>query len=354
MPKKQVNYRTIEIARLSRGIGQPVLAMEIGIAQGTLSKIESGILSASNDIIEKISKALDYPVDFFAEEITVPPSFAIHYRKKKVLQGIELQKMQYGLYIKKHFIKKLMKAVNITSKMVYLSPDEYGDPEAIAAIVRNKWGVPRGPINNLVNLVESVGVVILLVEFNDDNIDGEVIPDEDGLPVIYINKNMSADRIRFTLAHELGHLIMHSKDYIVPGEVAEKEANFFAAEFLMPSDDIRYQLDESLNLSRLADLKRHWKTSMVSIVMTASRIGAISDKKQKSLFAQLYGKGYKMKEPELGLQPENPTIVKQIFNIYFDQLNYSIEDLTELVPLDRKELRSIIDTYSNKTFRLSF
>lgn len=353
MLKKQINHNTIEIARISRGYSQKELCEKIGIQQGSLSKYESGLLVPNSEIIESISKELNYPVHFFYEDIIIPPSFAIHYRKKKALSGIELQMLQYRLYIMKHIVKKLMKAVTIQNRMIHISPDEYGDPEHIAHIVRQKWGVPRGPIKNLVSLVESVGVVVLLVDSNNSDLDGEVVPDEDGQPIIYLNKNRSVDRLRFTLAHELGHLIMHTSDYIVPGEIAEQEANIFAAEFLMPSEDIRYQIDEDINIARLADLKRHWKVSMAALAMTARRIGAINDSKFKSLMIQLSQKGYRKKEPELGLPPESPTIVKQILDLYFDKLSYSIEDLEEIVPLQKVELKGMIDLYNNKTIRLS-
>jgi Zn-dependent peptidase ImmA (M78 family)/transcriptional regulator with XRE-family HTH domain len=283
MQKQQVKPNTIEIARLSRGWVQLELSEEIGIRQGTLSKIESGLIPASEEVIEKIAKVLNYPVSFFYEDIVVPPTFAIHYRKKKSLDGIELQKLQYNIYIMKHFVKKLSKAVNIKNNMCYLNPDDHGDPEEIAYMVRQKWNIPRGPIKNLMSVVEAAGVIVLLVDYDNDEIDGEVVPDENGMPFIYLNKNRPADRIRYTLAHELGHLIMHSKDYIVSGEQAEQEANLFASAFLAPSNDIRYQLDDNLSLGRLADLKRHWKISMAALVKAAERVG-VDSRRIKSLW----------------------------------------------------------------------
>ncbi|RYE24769.1 MAG: ImmA/IrrE family metallo-endopeptidase [Sphingobacteriales bacterium] len=351
MQRQQVKPNTIEIARLSRGKVQLELSEEVGIKQGTLSKIESGLIIPNEDIIEKIAKSLNYPVAFFYEDIVIPPTFAIHYRKKKALDGLELQKLQYKIYILKHFVKKLTKAVNIKNNMFYLNPDEHGDPEEIATQIRLKWSIPRGPIKNLMSIVEAAGVIVLLVDYENDEIDGEVVPDENGMPFIYLNKNRPPDRIRFTLAHELGHLIMHTKDYIVSGVQAEDEANLFAGAFLAPSDDIRYQLDDNLSLARLADLKRHWKMSMASLVKAAERVG-VESKKTKSLWVQLSKSGYRKKEPDLGIPYEHPTLVKQIFDIYFDSLGYSIDDLASLVPLYKTEIRGIIDLYSNKTIRL--
>src|SRR4051812_34124108 len=102
MQREQVNPKSVEIARLSRGKGQLEISDALGIKQGTLSKIESRLSPISDDLITKLGSILGYPVSFFYEEISIPPSFAIHYRKKKVFTGIELQKMQYSIYIMKH------------------------------------------------------------------------------------------------------------------------------------------------------------------------------------------------------------------------------------------------------------
>ncbi len=77
-----------------------------------------------------------------------------------------------------------------------------------------------------------------------------------GYYVIIINKNFSNDHKRFTLAHELGHLIMHTSNEFLISEYRDKEdeANRFASEFLMPSDAISNSL-RGLKLQYLVELK---------------------------------------------------------------------------------------------------
>src|SRR5690606_22384920 len=115
---------------------------------------------------------------------------------------------------------------------------------------------------------------------------------------IYINKDASADRQRYTLAHELGHLIMHCGKYIPTVEEAEVEADRFASEFLMPELEIKHQLNSRLSFSQLGDLKRYWKCSMSSIVMRAHKLGIIGKDRYTSLYVQLSRAGYKKKEPD--------------------------------------------------------
>lgn len=344
--KLQINHKMIEIARVSRGYNQSELAEKIGVEQGTLSKIETGLLKPKDDIIDKLCNVLEYPASFFTEDIKVLSPLITHYRKRKSLTNTKLDIIEYNIYIKKYFVKKLLKSANIPNKIFHISPEDH-DPEDIARIVRQKWNTPRGPIKSMVSLLESVGIIILQIEHNDEKLDGEMIPDENNLPVIYINKNLSGDRQRFTLAHELGHLIMHGGSYIPNIDEAEREANYFAAEFLMPADDIRYQLPENLSINQLGDLKRFWRVSMAAIVRRARDLNVIEDSRYTSLNVQLSRAGYKKKEPDFDVFPDRPSIIKQLLTLHFTELGYTIEELANYLSVTINEMKNIIDFYSD-------
>lgn len=87
--------------------------------------------------------------------------------------------------------------------------EEFGDPRDIARMTRAHWGMPRGPVNDLVQTLEAAGIIVVMMDFETSRVDaiGRWIP---GLPPIFcVNQNIPKDRLRFTLAHELGHMIMH-------------------------------------------------------------------------------------------------------------------------------------------------
>lgn len=350
--KLQINFRMIEIARISRGFNQKDLAEKVGIEQGTISKLETGLLSANKEILDKLCHVLNYPPSFFADNINVLSPLITHYRKRKSIANQKLDFIEYNIYIRKHIIKKLLKSADIPYKLFHLDPQDY-DPEDIARIVRQKWKVPRGPIENLVKLVENAGVIILQIEHNDDKLDGEMIPDESNLPLIYVNKNLSGDRQRFTIAHELGHLIMHSGETIPDLRMSEIEANNFASEFLMPSDDIRFQLNERLSIAQLGNLKRYWKVSMAALVRRAKDLNIIDDSRYKSLNVQLSKAGFKKKEPDFDVFPEKPSIVKQLFSVHFNELGYTYKELSDVLCLNEQELKSVKSFYSDNLFALN-
>src|ERR1019366_9937990 len=89
----------------------------------------------------------------------------------------------------------------------------------------------------------------------------------------------AGDRLRLTLVHEVGHIIMHES----ATPTMEVEANAFAAEFLAPRKEIKGSL-LGLNMAKLADLKRHWKMSMQALIMRAYELKTITESQRRYLF----------------------------------------------------------------------
>jgi Zn-dependent peptidase ImmA (M78 family) len=128
-------------------------------------------------------------------------------------------------------------------------------------------------------------------------------------PLMFLNTEVPTDRKRLTMAHELGHLCLHTLDI---GDDVEGEANAFAAEFLMPADVIRPQL-RNLNLGRLIDLKRVWGVSIQALIERASQLGMMPTKRRTALYKQLSARGWIRQEPASEeLAPETPRLAGEI------------------------------------------
>ena len=117
-------------------------------------------------------------------------------------------------------------------------------------MVRMQWRMPIGPVRGLVRWLEAAGCLVIEEDFGTTHVDGlsQWIDDH---PIVLLNSAAPTDRKRLTVAHELGHLTLHSRDI---SDDVEGDANAFAAEFLMPSETIRPQL-RKLTTGRLHDLK---------------------------------------------------------------------------------------------------
>jgi Zn-dependent peptidase ImmA (M78 family) len=125
----------------------------------------------------------------------------------------------------------------------------------------------------------------------------------DDLPVMLVNERIPTDRLRLTIAHELGHLCLHSLEIT---STMEDEANSFAAEFLMPTEAIRSQL-RNLTLGRLQDLKREWGVSMQALIEKAHAIGYLTSQRRTSMYKSFSANGWRIREPGSDALPPETT-----------------------------------------------
>jgi Zn-dependent peptidase ImmA (M78 family) len=151
---------------------------------------------------------------------------------------------------------------------------------------------------------------------------------------------MPADRERFTLAHELGHLVMHTTTI---SEDAEHEADEFAAEFLMPAAEIRAQL-RGIDLGTAYSLKLAWKVSMGALIRRARDLGLVSESRYKSLNVMKSKKGWHRNEPGT-LDHEEPTVIKALIEVHLDEHNYTVNELADTLGLREAEFRELYDVH---------
>jgi Zn-dependent peptidase ImmA (M78 family) len=215
---------------------------------------------------------------------------------------------------------------------------DYGSPQEVARELRRHWSVSRGPINNLTRLIERHGGIVVHTEFRTGEMDGVYYPFPEIPPVIFLDRNQTGDRLRFTLAHELGHIVMHQ--HPSDPEKVEEETDAFAGEFMMPEQDIRTQL-QRLDLQKLARLKPEWGMSMAALLVRAERIGTISHRKYRSLWTKMGKAGYRKREPaELDIPKEEPKLESRLIELHLNELGYSVEELAGSVHLNLEDFRS--------------
>jgi Zn-dependent peptidase ImmA (M78 family) len=202
--------------------------------------------------------------------------------------------------------------------------------------------LPSGPARDLVKVIEDAGGIVIPYDFGTAKIDGasQYIPPLP--PLFFINVNIPGDRWRFSLAHELGHMILHD----TPRPDMEKEANRFAAEFLMPEVDISPYLG-SLTFNKLLDLKIYWKCSMQSIVKRAKDIGAIPERTATYLFKQLSKAGYRTKEPG-EFEREKPTLLSKLLGLHLNTMGYTVSNMCDLLGIYPDDFNALYASVSDQ------
>lgn len=330
----EFNPDMLVLARESRGYTQTELARLIGVEQGTISKLEGGLVLAPDELVTKAADALKYPIEFFLqnEKVYGFGSSVFYHRKRQGLPIRQLRKLHAEMNIRRFGLKKLLRAaaVDTENNFEHHDPQEYrGRIEVIARAVRTAWRIPPGPIRNLTETLENAGAIIIRHDFGTRKADAVSEWIEPNPPIFFVNSNpdVTGDRMRFSMAHELGHVVMHR--YPVPD--MEDQADRFAAEFLLPERDIAHQLTR-LTLPKLAILKQEWRVSMGSLIEHAYRIGNISKSQRSRLIIQLRADTHSYREPiDTDIAIEKPTLLDELIQAHLTQLGYSVQEVSRLM-----------------------
>jgi Zn-dependent peptidase ImmA (M78 family)/transcriptional regulator with XRE-family HTH domain len=338
------NGDMLRLARQRRGFHQTEAAKRLGIDQSLLSRFENGLVEVRQEFIQRASQVYGLPVSFFHQHDPVygaPVSVHPMWRRKAEVTVREMDSVVAELNMRIIHLRRLLEGAQVanTNDMPRLDLEEYGSPERVAGLLRAHWKVPSGPLRNLTLLVEKAGALVAHSQLGRASISGVTFAVPGMPPLIVLNSDQPCDRLRFSLAHELAHLVMHR----FPTSNMEKEANEFATALLMPAADIRqYFRGKKIDLSTLAALKPEWQVSMAAILMRAHSLNFVSDNQHTYLWKQISARGYRLREPPaLDFPAEKPELLKQILDLHASALGYEPADLAKLLCVYESELRDL-------------
>ena len=299
------------------------------------------------NFVEELASVLNYTPEFFYETgrpYGMPP---FHYRRRKKLGQKPLDKMIAEMNIRRLHLRILLRSYDARSNgfIPEIDRNEYQSfvsrafsVEDAARHLREQWMLPDGPIDNVTDLIEENGGVVIPCNFDNDLIDA-VSQRIDGIPVLFfVNMNAPADRIRMTLCHELAHMVLHTTT-LLEDEVMEDEADLFAGAFLLPAKSIRAQLNK-FDIRQIANLKRHWKVSMSSIAMRADRLNMITPYQKKSFFIEMSKLGYRKSEP-YEPKKEYPKKLSRLISHHLNVLGYSTPELAKALYISAAEFEKM-------------
>jgi Zn-dependent peptidase ImmA (M78 family)/transcriptional regulator with XRE-family HTH domain len=304
----QINIGMLTLAREAKGYTQKDLADQIGCNQSRLSRIEAGELMPQESDIQNLVRALGQSRDFFFQQGETMPASVSFYRKTQTLPLKMLRQCNAQMNIHRLEIEQKVGDAKLEKReLPYLPPETNGGAKVVAQIVRQRWGIKNGAVQHLTQLVENTGCVIVNYLFPSTKLDGLCIRATGKPPIIFLNKDLPKSRRRLSLAHELGHLVMHTE----PHETVEDQAWEFAEEFLMPAAEIGQQFN-GLNLDKLGQLKKEWGVSMQAILYRAKKLGKIGESYNRFLWMQIGKCGYRVNEPfEDAIPDEKPTELEE-------------------------------------------
>lgn len=298
-------------ARRASGLTQSELAAKAGVTQAALSRYENGLREPDEMQLEALATALGVTVRFLRHAGRVRGAMAVdaHMRRRATAQPTVWKRLESRLNMYRMHCSLLSEevAIHADNRLPTFDPVDTS-PAAAARMVRMQWGMPIGPVRQLIRWLESAGCLVIEEPFGTPRVDG-MSQWIGAQPIVYVNADMPTDRKRLTLAHELGHLVLHSSEIV---DDIETQANDFAAEFLMPLEAIKPQL-RNLKAPALPDLKRQWGVSMAAIVERAYRANLMTASERTRIYKMFSARGWRTAEPYGDeLAPEVPSLTSVI------------------------------------------
>ena len=312
----------VKEARDLRGLTQAQLAEQVGVDPSTIAYIEADhIKDPRPEVVDGIAHATGFPVAFFedGEEIDFPAGSLLFRARLHMLKREEAEARAWGsvIYRRVHPLLARLRVPPITL------PRLTGvEPEEAASYTRAALGLsPDRPIPHLINAAERAGVLVLAMPIGMPHRDAYSawVGDEQLRPVVVIVNGVPGDRQRFSVAHELGHLVMHQPRPSAIKEI-EAEAGSFAEALLMPADGIRTDLAPPVTLTRLAMLKPKWGVSIQALVRRARHLELITQRQYTYLFEQIGRRGWRTDEPSnIAIRPERPRAVRKMIEVVYGE-----------------------------------
>jgi Zn-dependent peptidase ImmA (M78 family)/transcriptional regulator with XRE-family HTH domain len=304
-------------ARTALQMSRADVARELNVTGTAIGHYENGDRRPDMSTLLRLAHILRQPVSFFFRDLApVKNKRQVRFFRSV---GPKSNKINMSLDVRAdwlwEFVQMLLSAgIRLPTPNVPLFDDVSGDGgyspeqmEYLASRIRRQWGLGDGPINNMIALLETNGVIVSRFDIGSTKIDAFSCW-IDGRPYVILGSDKTSSvRSRFDAAHELGHLLLHrsiSADDMEDKSVRERiemEANFFAGAFLLPRDAI-YREFYSTRVSHLMGLKQRWLVSMQAIVRRARDIGAIDENQYVGFRIQL------TKRKELKAEPLDDVI----------------------------------------------
>lgn len=330
----------LELARQRRGVTLVQLAREIGITAQSLSNAENGRQQSSVSTIEKLAAVLRFPVEFFSapdlEELQ-EGQLTLRARSKTTMPVKNAARSSARIAVE---LKRWIDDRFVPPSVAVPSLSDHMSPELAAEHVRARWRLdPLHSVPNCVHLLESKGVAIFSLPYEFADVDAFSFWWR-GTPFIMVNPLKSSERRRFDVAHELGHLVMHrNEEYGQDWRRVEREADAFAAAFLMPREGIRKHFQRQPTTDRIIRGKSHWKVPAIALAYRLHELGLLSDWPYRQVITELGRLGYRAVEPDSPAGETSLLLAKVFSALRADRVPFN--SVAKDLNIDPQELRSL-------------
>lgn len=337
-----VNGERVRQAREMACLTQVDLGRLVGVSQTMIAHIEKGLKQPSSELADAIARDTGVSFDFLCMPSGVSlPEGSLLFRARSNVPAKRLAQARSSAESAFEIYMRLSERFELPR--IKLKPAQ-GSPPSAARAVRDMLGLSQDkPIPHLIRAFEKAGGVVLAMPKLEGTEAFAVWASN--RPVVALGPSGSGDRLRFSAAHEIGHLTMHHSH--TARAQAEKDAHSFAAELLMPSEAISGDLDRLLTVEILGRLKQKWGVAMSSLLMRARELGLISRRSYDRLVIEMAP--WRMREPtKYDIPIEKPRALRQMAEeIYGTDLD--LARITRDFGLPARLIADIFHQYAGKS-----
>lgn len=355
MTEKRFYGERLRNARMFRGLTLTELAKRTDISKQSLSLYENDNNVPDYSRVRALAVELNFPFEYFFQkdnyisktETTYFRSFASATKKDRTAQSIKLEYVAKMYEILLEYIS--FPDMNLPS-IDFVGYDDVFECESVDAVqeieniadrVREYWGIGSAPIKDLQYLLEKNGIIVTGFDTNEDKIDAfsqrTIVAIDDVYFIAVALGDRPEGRIRFDMAHELGHILLHpwSEDLetITKEEfkARERQANMFASAFLLPKDSFGKDVASyPTDLKYYLFLKNKWKVSIQAMIYRAHQLDIISDNQYQYMMRQVSKNGWRLKEPGDVPYLLNENIFQGAIDILIEQNIFTAKEILNL------------------------
>lgn len=341
-------------ARQVRAMSQTALAEASGISSPSISKWERGEQLPESVALEKVAEALSLPATWFLRPTPDYGPAGYFFRSNvsltKEARLIARTRLEW-LYELSGSIQEWIGwpdvnlPVNLSREDALIITDE--EIESIAMQCRNHWRLGTGPIDDVLRVMESAGVIATREKLGHLKMDGvsRWFAGENRPYVFIAADKASAVRNRFDAAHELGHLLLHRnlthEDVERQYAEIERQAHLFASSFLLPAESISLDLEHP-TLDTLFVLKRRWKVSIAAMIMRAGSLNLIGEAYMTRLWKNYSARGWRKGEPlDDELEAESPRLMPRAIKMLIEQGGFTKPQLIDTIGLPAADIERL-------------
>ncbi|MBW4329426.1 XRE family transcriptional regulator [Stakelama sp. CBK3Z-3] len=339
----------IKEAREARGLSGEQLAEMIGVSRQAVAQYETGQITPGPDALRAIIAVTGQSLSFFTTLPARPsdpqtPFFRSLKRMESHHRRRIYRRLQWAGDILS-FLERFIELPSVNLPDFEFDPwnDDFDQIEVAAEMLRDHWGLGRGPIRQLAHLLEANGIFIVRESVKCSDMDAVSCWIGGRALALLSSEVESGPRDLFNLAHELGHICLHAGVEVTSENLdkIEKQAHAFAGAFLLPQETFSKEV-LGTSLGYFISLKERWGVSIAAMAMRCKSLSIFSENQQSYLFRQMNTHKIRKIEPLDDKFPVNsPHVMGEAMKMLIEHRVCSIGEIEENLGLNMEDVEEL-------------